>query len=190
MVLTDHTESANIEVKGVEKDYQTIFKKDILAGRFLNPHDDSDRSKVAVIDTRTVEILAVSPQEIIGQYIQVGGILFRVIGVCEKGERWAGATVHIPFVTHQMLYSTDQKFDKMCVTMTAGTRGSVNKIRSLLCGPMQFDPSDKQAVGVERLRERYRRIFAVGIHTEGYHGAVKRPRVDNAEQRDLLLPNL
>ena len=49
---------------------------------------------------------------------------------------------------------------------------------------------DEQAVGVERLRERYRRIFAVGIHTEGYHGAVKRPRVDNAEQRDLLLPNL
>ena len=49
---------------------------------------------------------------------------------------------------------------------------------------------DKQAVGVERLRERYRRIFAVGIHTEGHDGAVKRPRVDNAEQRDLLLPNL
>lgn len=49
---------------------------------------------------------------------------------------------------------------------------------------------DKQAVGVERLRERYRRIFAVGIHTEGDHGAVKRTRVDNAEKRDLLLPNL
>ena len=38
--------------------------------------------------------------------------------------------------------------------------------------------------------DRYRRIFAVGIHTEGDHGAVKRTRVDNAEKRDLLLPNL
>ena len=28
---------------------------------------------------------------------------------------------------------------------------------------------DEQAVVVERLRERYRRIFAVGIHTEGNH---------------------
>lgn len=167
MDVSYRTESANIEVKGVEKDYQTIFKKDILAGRFLNPHDDSDRSKVAVIDTRTVEILAVSPQEIVGQYIQIGGILFRVIGVCEKGERWDGATVHIPFATHQMLYSTDQKFDKMCVTMTAGTRGSVDKIRSLLCGPMQFDPSDKQAVGVwsqeESMEQQSKVMFAIRI---------------------------
>ena len=146
------TESAAMEIKGVEPDFQTIFKKDIICGRFLNSRDEQEHAKVAVIDQRAVEIFATTPEDIVGQYISVGdstaAILFRVIGVCENGDRWDGATVHIPFLTHRMLYSTSHKFDKMCVTMKPGTRGTEDKVRALLCGPMQFHPDDKQAVGV------------------------------------------
>ena len=145
-------ESSRMEVKGVEADFQTIFKKDIRCGRFLNARDEQAHSKVAVVDARAVEILATAPEQIVGQYISVGdstnAILFKVVGVCGKGERWDGATVHIPFATHQVLYSTDRKFDKMCVTMKPGTRGTEYRVRALLCGPMQFHPDDKQAVGV------------------------------------------
>lgn len=165
--VTYKAETANLYVMGVEKDYQTIFKKDILAGRFLNRYDDASHAKVAVIDTRTLEILGCSAEEIVGKYVQTGDILFRVIGVCQRGERWENATVHIPFSTHQMLYSTDHKFDKMCTTMKTGTRGWEPKLRALLCGPMQFDPKDNQAMGVwsqeESMEQQEKIMFAIRI---------------------------
>ena len=163
MVFGD--QSASINVMGVEEDYYRIFKKDIQLGRFLNARDD--REKVIVLDSRAVESLATTPDRIFGQFVRINDINFRVIGICLNGDRWRGATVYIPFSTHQTIFSTDHHFDKMCVTMRSGTRNIEPLIKHTLAPLIQFDETDPEAVGVwsqeEALEEQSKVMDAIRL---------------------------
>ena len=160
-------ESIALELIGVEGDYQHIFNKDIIVGRFVNARDINEKEKIGVLDERTIEMLGVSAEQILGEYIKVNNIRFRVVGVCEKGERWQGASMFIPFTTHQNLFSTSHKFQKMSLTMTSGTRDIYKKVKNLLAGPMQFDKDDPLAIGVwsqeESVEEQQRVMGAIRL---------------------------
>ena len=160
-------ESIALELIGVEDDYQHIFNKDIIVGRFVNARDINEKEKIGVLDERTIEMLGISAEQILGEYIKVNNIRFRVVGVCEKGERWQGASMFIPFTTHQNLFSTSHKFQKMSLTMTSGTRDIEKKVKNLLAGPMQFDKDDPFAVGgwsqEESVEEQQRVMGAIRL---------------------------
>lgn len=145
---TFRTEGDEMEIIGVEPDFQRIYRKQILQGRFLDPIDMAEHKKVAVVDERAIKAFSCAAEEIVGQYIMVGDVLFRVVGVCEQGEKWDGAIVYIPFATHQALYSTDKKFEKMSMTLHAGTHDIKKRIFSLLAPPMQIHPEDTEAIGI------------------------------------------
>ena len=160
-------ESIALELIGVEGDYQHIFNKDIIVGRFVNARDIAEQEKIGVLDERAIEMLGVNAEQILGEYINVNNIRFRVVGVCEKGERWQGASMFIPFTTHQNLFSTSRKFQKMSLTMTSGTRDIYKKVKNLLAGPMQFDKDDPLAIGVwsqeESVEEQQRVMGAIRL---------------------------
>ena len=145
---TFRTEGDEMEIIGVEPDFQRIYRKQILQGRFLDPIDMAEHKKVAVVDERAIKAFSCAAEEIVGRYITVGDVLFRVVGVCEQGEKWDGAIVYIPFATHQALYSTDKKFEKMRMTLHAGTHDIKKRIFSLLAPPMQIHPEDTEAIGI------------------------------------------
>ena len=160
-------ESITLEVVGVESDYQHIFNKRLLSGRFVNARDIAEREKVGVLDERAIEMLGVTADHILGAYIKVSNVRFRIVGVCEKGDRWQGASIYIPFSTHQSIFSTYREFGKMCMTMTSGTRDIEKKVKNLLAGPMQFDKDDPRAIGVwtqeESVEEQGRVMGAIRL---------------------------
>ena len=160
-------ESITLEVVGVESDYQHIFNKRLLSGRFVNARDIAEREKVGVLDERAIEMLGVTADQILGAYIKVSNVRFRIVGVCEKGDRWQGTSIYIPFTTHQSVFSTYREFGKMCMTMTSGTRDIEKKIKNLLAGPMQFDKDDPRAIGVwtqeESVEEQGRVMAAIRL---------------------------
>lgn len=160
-------ESITLEVVGVESDYQHIFNKRLLYGRFVNARDIAEREKVGVLDERAIEMLGVTADQILGAYIKVSNVRFRIVGVCEKGDRWQGASIYIPFSTHQSIFSTYREFGKMCMTMTSGTRDIEKKVKNLLAGPMQFDKDDPRAIGVwtqeESVEEQGRVMGAIRL---------------------------
>ena len=160
-------ESITLEVVGVESDYQHIFNKRLLSGRFVNARDIAEREKVGVLDERAIEMLGVTADQILGAYIKVSNVRFRIVGVCEKGDRWQGASIYIPFSTHQSIFSTYREFGKMCMTMTSGTRDIEKKVKNLLAGPMLFDKDDPRAIGVwtqeESVEEQGRVMGAIRL---------------------------
>ena len=160
-------ESITLELIGVESEYQQIFNKDIIVGRFVNARDIAEREKIGVLDERAIEMLGISAEQILGEFIKVNNVRFRVVGVCEKGERWQGASMFIPFSTHQNIFSTSRKFQKMSMTMTSGTRNIEKRVKTLLAGPMQFDKDDPGAVGVwtqeESVEEQARVMGAIRL---------------------------
>lgn len=152
---------ASVTLKGIENDYQAIFRKTIYNGRFLNALDYREQAKVCVVDKRLTE--EIGTDDIVGKYLKLGDISFLVVGICENGERWEGTTVHIPLSTHQAIFSPDHKFDHISLTKKA-TVGSVpfdQKVRQTLSPIMQFDSQDRRAVGVWSEEESYEQTRGV-----------------------------
>lgn len=162
------TAYSSVRVLGVSGDYQQILRKQISAGRFLNRHDDSERAKVCVLDKRTVEELG--NQDLLGKYIHIGDVPFLVVGICANGDRWEGASVHIPISTCMAIFATDKHIQKLFVTTDADTRTPKTSgrqrpwerppspfeqtLRNTLAPSMQFDPKDDGALWVWSQAER------------------------------------
>ena len=163
------TNYASVNLKGVQGDYQEIFRNTIYKGRFINRLDDRQRAKVCVIDRRTEEELMTD--DLVGKYLQVGEITFLIVGICENGERWEGATIYIPFTTYMMLFEPDRHFDHMAVMLNdkADTKRRTgnklmrwdasspfeDKVRQTLAPIMQFDPNDQRALWIWNQADDY-----------------------------------
>lgn len=154
---------SSVNLKGVEADYQRIFRKKVYKGRFLNELDQIQMNKVCVVDKRTAEELGT--EDLVGKQLKLGDINFLVVGVCENGDRWEGASVLIPLSTHQAIYSTNHHFDHISLTADlppfnrTGDSTEMSpfeqKVHQLLAPVMQFDPKDHRAIGVWSQQEMY-----------------------------------
>lgn len=157
------TAYSSVRILGVEGDYQSIYRKQISSGRFINAHDDAERAKVCVVDKRSLEEL--DNPDILGHYLRIGDIPFLVVGLCANGDRWEGAAVHIPLSTCMAIFATDKHIDKMAMTTVgadlrqpkASSRQRPwerpaspfeQKLRNMLSPLMQFDPADDGALWV------------------------------------------
>lgn len=74
------SKSTSATLKGESAEYQYIFLPIIYEGRYLNESDDREERKVCVLGKRVAGDLfgVASP---IGEYVSVGGIYYKVIGV-------------------------------------------------------------------------------------------------------------
>lgn len=156
-------------IKGIRGDYQAIYRNTLIQGRFINIRDDERRAKVCVINRRAKEELMT--EDLVGRQLMVGDITFLIIGICENGDRWSGATVYIPFSTHMMLFQPNRHFDRMILVLNDKadiTRRTDNlferwdasspfedKLRHKLSPSMQFDPNDQSAIWIWNQADDY-----------------------------------
>ena len=80
-------------MQGVLPDYELIEKTDMVEGRFINPDDQRERRKVAVIGVKVKETLfRPATPTVIGETIEIARIAFTVVGVFEEEtEEWRAA---------------------------------------------------------------------------------------------------
>jgi putative ABC transport system permease protein len=81
-----------VELLGVEPDYEQIRKLDILAGRFFDQLDSQDRNKTAVIAEKLAVRLYGNPQAAIGAQLKLVSLPFTVVGVFREGVETFGQT--------------------------------------------------------------------------------------------------
>ena len=95
---------------GVNGDYpllDQVQKKKMMQGRFINQTDIDENRKVVVISEEIYKQLFEKDAEMIGEYIQLNGMNFKVIGMFETGNVNMGPSsdIHIPFTTFQQIYN-------------------------------------------------------------------------------------
>ena len=103
------TEYGSYQVNGVMPSYAEMEKLIFEPGdgRFFNHLDYTQRSKVIVIDKQMAEVLF-KEKSPLGEYVKVGQLMFKVIGVNSKKEQWGGPVAYIPFSTMQVVFNTDK----------------------------------------------------------------------------------
>jgi putative ABC transport system permease protein len=155
------TEYGSYQVNGVMPSYAEMEKLVFEPGdgRFFNHLDYTQRSKVIVIDKQMAEVLF-KEKSPLGEYVKVGQLMFKVIGVNSKKEQWGGPVAYIPFSTMQVVFNTDKKFYQLAFTVegleTTAENERFNKsLRNLMGRQLKFDPEDSQALWVNNSQSDY-----------------------------------
>lgn len=175
--ISFENEGDNFSVNGIEPAYAAIRNFEIRKGRSINSKDVDEQSKVIVLDRKVVDKLFKN-KEALGQYVKVGNIIFRVVGINDAKSRWGNGTAYIPFSTAQSIFNTSQKYRTLNmlvegVETEAENEALNNSIRSNLSTQMTFDPTDNQAVWVWNNQQNYvqtMKIFSIITLFVGFIG--------------------
>jgi putative ABC transport system permease protein len=125
----------------------------IIEGRFLNPLDERESRKVAVIGARVQEVLFEKDEDPIGQSINVGTMPVTVVGVHRttmSGRRadWANSRVFMPRPTvARMRYGNPQRINQLAILVAPGyLAADVGKtVKTLLRLRHDVHPDDQRA---------------------------------------------
>lgn len=159
--ITYGNESSSYQLLGVDPTYNDIFKLEINSGngRFINTLDNKNHNKVIVLDKKIATTLF-DKKNPLGEYVKVGDIMFKVIGINTKKEDWGGSQSYIPFSTAQMIYKPGGNLSTIAITANGLDTKDKNekfndKLTSTVSPTMMFDPKDEKALWIRNSQRQY-----------------------------------
>lgn len=141
-------------INGDYPEIQQIQLFRVTNGRSINHLDIDQKRKVCVIGEAVRGILFKDGEEPIGDYIQINGIYFKVVGVFRSGKSGDAAerdenTIYIPFTTYQKAFNNPNRVGWFSLLITEDAEGAVveEKLRKLLGDRHSIHPEDPRAFG-------------------------------------------
>jgi putative ABC transport system permease protein len=152
----------------IQGDYPAINIIDpveITSGRFINDNDLVEKRKVAVLGVRVINDLFKQGEEILGEYIQIQGVYFQVIGSfkSKKGDQQAdrdNRAIFIPFTTLQKVYNYGDMVGWYSMTAKKDFPASIveTKAKELLKKRHSIHPDDDRAIGSFNLEKEWSKM--------------------------------
>ncbi|USD24032.1 ABC transporter permease [Flagellimonas marinaquae] len=106
-------------VQGVVSDFQFIENADMVEGRFINYQDEVSNGKVAIIGKKIKTDVFGAVDTPIGEFIDISGIPFKVIGVYREMEDREEERIYIPITTAQRTFNGGNRVNNMAFTLPA-----------------------------------------------------------------------
>ncbi|HEY3858043.1 MAG TPA: ABC transporter permease [Gammaproteobacteria bacterium] len=126
------------QISGVTQGYATVFSQYPDQGRFITPSDDLTHRRVAVIGQTVIDNLHL-PADPVGEYFQIAGQWFEIVGVMHKQGSILGQDqdnyVLIPYGTAHSLLGGASKEDiqiELKVNDTSQMDATSERIRQIL----------------------------------------------------------
>lgn len=161
-------EYGNFDISTVHPDYQIIEKIKLVEGRFINEFDIKKNQKVTAISTN-VKTALFKDKPALGEYINVKGIPFKVVGIWEddNGRRDEQRMIYLPVTTAQKVFMGRERLQTLAVTVGSNevddSKRMEEEIRTKLAAQHSFDVEDKSAMfiwnGVTEFK-RFMDLFA------------------------------
>jgi putative ABC transport system permease protein len=173
-------QTSSYNVRSVHPDHQYLERTIIASGRFLNPLDIQEFRKVAVIGDR-VSAQLFKGREPIGEYIEVNGVPFRVVGVFkDEGAEGEEETIYLPISTAQKAFNGANRVGMIMMTVgdakVEESKAIADDLRHRIAERHNFDPDDPRAVFISNAVEDYQKyvnlmkgirmfVWVIGIGT-------------------------
>lgn len=161
MTITNNSEYGSYSIKGVDPSYINVFnlKFDNKGGRFINYLDNKSNNKVIVLDKKIEEVLFKGKSSL-GSYVKLGAVMFRVVGINSKKERYGEGSAYIPFTTAQYIFNPNLKFYNMAMTVDGLKTKEANdafndKLKGTMSKSLSFDPNDTQALYLQNSQRNF-----------------------------------
>jgi putative ABC transport system permease protein len=147
--------TGSFNITGDYPDYYKIDPWTPVKGRLINEIDILHKRKVCIIGERVAEVMFEKEENPIGEYLQINGVYFQVVGVVHPETRMnfngnrKTESIMIPFSTMQQTYNMGDVVHFFAVTSVSGVSVSQleTKLKDLLKNRHKVAPDDIQAVG-------------------------------------------
>jgi len=157
--------SASYRVYGDYPGYIKVLPMIITEGRFLNDIDMEQRRKVAIVGPATVEALFEPGEKVIGKYIRIMGVNFKVVGIFKskqrgEGEVYRNQEIYIPNTTMQYAFNMTNRIGWFAFIPKEGQSAAVveQKVKETLAKRHNVSPEDKVVFGSANVEEEYKKV--------------------------------
>lgn len=161
-------ESGSYRVEGVRGDYQFLENETLVVGRYINQNDLDSFEKNAVIGNQVYLDLFLG-KEALGEYIDIAGIKFKVVGVyTDPGGEREETRIFIPLTTAQRVYNAGDKLRSLAFTLQkhdkyedalAASEAFSAELEADLKAKHTIAPNDERAVNVNNTLENAKRFY-------------------------------
>ena len=163
--VTYGDETGTFDVRAVHPDHRYLENTIVAQGRFLNRYDVERYRKSAAIGQKVKQALF-KDRPAVGQYIEINGVAFRVVGVFEDlGAESEREKIYIPVSTAQRAFNGGNRVHQiMLTTGTAGleqTEAMSQEIKRRLAQRHSFSMEDRRAVFVNNINEEFARVMSL-----------------------------
>jgi len=152
------------DIRAVHPDHKYLENTIITQGRFLNRLDIDHFNKVIVIGDIVRKDLFKNGEKAMGEYVKVGNIPFKIIGVFEdKGGNSEMRKVYIPVSTAQRVFNGADHLNQVMFTVGDATLKQTktieNKLREEFAAFHHFDPADQRAIHINNDLDNYQKVM-------------------------------
>lgn len=157
-------------VRGVSYDYQFIENTRLHEGRFLNLDDIENTGKVAIIGKKIKDDVFTEVETPIGEFINISGVLFKIVGVFDEREDREEERIYIPVTTAQKVFNGADRISNISYTLprvenfdqaVAQAITFKDNLRSYLQQTHTIAPDDTSAIQVWSALEEAKRYFSL-----------------------------
>lgn len=146
-------EYINESLRGVHPNYLEINRPKIVEGRFINALDIQESRKVAVIHKLSAEILFKQPEQALGKMLNIGDIMYQVIGIYQDLGNSYERSVFLPFSTLQLIYNKGDKLHNILLSIKDLNTEEENQAfeadyRAAIGAHQRFDKEDYSAIWI------------------------------------------
>ena len=144
-------------------------------GRFINQLDINDYRKVAVIGLRVRDELFEPGEQVIGEYIRIGGVPFKVVGVFNTrvmGEQAIQElqTLHLPLTTAQRTFNLGNQVSWFGFIPKPGVTAldTEEAIKDVLRTRHRISPDDRAALASFNVEQEFRQMQGIFAGISGF----------------------
>jgi putative ABC transport system permease protein len=158
-------EHGSFDVRAVHPDHKFLENTIVTSGRFLNEHDLAEHRKTTAIG-QLVEETLFKGRSGIGEYIEINGIAFKVVGTFEDiGGESEMEKIYLPITTAQRTFNGSNRVHQiMLTTGTASleeTQVMAQAINRKLAQRHNFSMEDRRAVFIANINEAFARVMSL-----------------------------
>ncbi len=180
--LGGHEESSNVirglktaacEIYACYPYFTEINEVKMSKGRFINNLDIKEKRKVCVIGPRVAELLFRKDEDVIGQYIRINGVYFKVVGLtfitASGGEgRDQAQRVHTPFTTFSNAFNYADLVGWFAIKSASDVPAeqAEKKVISILKERHKIAPEDQKAIGHWNMEVEYNKLQGLFLGIE------------------------
>ncbi len=145
----------------------------ITKGRFINDLDEREKRKVCVIGPRVAELLFKKGETVIGQFIRVNGVYFKVIGltkVASDGDegRDDAILINIPFSTFQNAFNMGDVVGWFAIKSRNDISAEISekRVMDILKQRHKISPLDEKAIGHWNMEVEFKKLEGLFLGIE------------------------
>jgi putative ABC transport system permease protein len=159
------SETSSYNVRSVHPDHQFLEKTIVTEGRYINDLDIREVRKVAVIGERVKQQLF-KGKPAMGEYIEINGIPFRVVGVfTDEGSEGELEVIYLPISTAQRTFNGANRVAMIMMTVGDATidesKAIADELRKRIAERHDFDPDDQRAVSISNAVVDFQRFLSL-----------------------------